>query len=216
MSEQTPPLPIHVLLKQLQSPDLTECDHALVALVIRLRGEFERYGRKLLLDDDHVGSATDDTFWKIYKFRGRYQEQGCPCVQECIKQGCGSTCTQQFKCVEKTACKYLWTIHEHAVADCRREIYSAKPWERLDETWPALENNGTSPEAYIEGKFRQEIVQRVWNSQMSEVDRQLLTYQAGPGRPNKARQQAIQQARNEAWARFRAAVKAAFAEEEKS
>ena len=58
-------------------------------------------------------------------------------------------------------------------------------------------------------RIRQEIIWRVWNG-LSEADRQLLGYEPGPGRPNKA----LKQAQREAWTRFREAVKAALAEEE--
>ncbi len=198
MSEPT--TPTHVLLRQMKSTDGTACDRAFETLVYRFRGPFERYGRDKLGTDDTL-LATDDTFFKIYKSRKAYEEKKCVCKQECM-------------CPELRAHKYLWTIHEHTVTDWlrqrqRKKQLSVSPKEMLDEKWFVPEWSNMSPEAYVEARITQEIILRAWNS-LSQADRQLLAYRPGPGRPNPV----LQQARCEAWRRFRTTLAAALAEEE--
>ncbi len=83
----------HVLLKQLQCEDFTQCNAILETLVYRFGGPFVGYASTKLGIAD-APAVTNETFWKIYKYRKNYKEQECVCTQKCI-------------CVERAAHAYM-------------------------------------------------------------------------------------------------------------
>jgi hypothetical protein len=197
MSEPT--APTHVLLKQLQRADFTECNRILEILIYRFGGLFVSYASTKLKATD-ASTAFNDTLWKIYNYRNNYKEQRCDFTEECM-------------CAERVAYGYLWTIHRNTVSDWQKKAYVSALLEMPDDTCSAPEDCDSSPEAYVENRIKREILLRVWDS-LSESDRQVLKYRRGAGRRNLALEQARQQLKYEALERFRMALKVALAEEE--